>query len=60
MLVTFGTFWAGEGIGIDWPGGDAVLFVLLAAYVGASLVGVWAVHAMLRGRRAAVTVALVD
>ena len=60
MLVTFGTFWAGEGIGIDWPGGDAVLFVLLAAYVGVSLVGVWAVHAMLRGRRGVVTVALGD
>jgi uncharacterized membrane protein len=60
MLVTFGTFWAGEGIGIDWPGGDAVLFVLLAAYVGVSLIGVWAVRAMLRGRGMAATLALED
>jgi uncharacterized membrane protein len=60
MLVTFGTFWAGEGIGIDWPGGDAVLFVLLAAYVAASLAGVWAVRAMLRSRRVPLAVSLGD
>ncbi|MGC8633256.1 MAG: COG4280 domain-containing protein [Candidatus Limnocylindrales bacterium] len=47
MLVTFGTFWAGEGIGIAWPGGDAVLFVLLAGYLVMSLVGVWAVRGLL-------------
>ena len=57
MLVTFGTFWAGEGIGIDWPAGDAVLLVLLAAYLAVSLVGVWAVRAMLRGRRLPVAAA---
>ncbi len=57
MLVTFGTFWAGEGIGIDWPAGDAVLLVLLAAYLAVSLVGVWAVRAMLRGRRIPVAAA---
>jgi uncharacterized membrane protein len=51
MLVTFGTFWAGEGIGIDWPAGDAVLLVLLAAYLAVSLAGVWAVRTNLRGRR---------
>jgi uncharacterized membrane protein len=50
MLVTFGTFWAGEGVGIDWPGSDAVLLVLLAAYLVLSLAGVWAVHAMLTAR----------
>jgi uncharacterized membrane protein len=60
MLVTFGTFWAGEGIGIDWPGGDAVLFVLLAAYVAASLAGVWAVRTMLRSRRVPLAVSLGD
>lgn len=31
-LVTFGTFWGGEGIGIDWALGDAMLLVLLAFY----------------------------
>ncbi len=51
MLVTFGTFWAGEGVGIAWPGSDAVLLVLLAAYLAFSLAGVWAVRAMLIARR---------
>jgi uncharacterized membrane protein len=41
MLTTFGTFWAGEGIGIEWPAGDATLVVLFAVFGLASLVGVW-------------------
>jgi uncharacterized membrane protein len=32
MLVTFGTFWLGEGLGLDWPGADASLLWLLALY----------------------------
>jgi uncharacterized membrane protein len=32
MLTTFGCFWAGEGTGIDWPGGDLALPVLLAFF----------------------------
>ena len=47
MLVTFGTFWAGEGVGIAWPGSDAVLLVLLAAYLLVSLAGTWAVRSQL-------------
>jgi uncharacterized membrane protein len=31
LLTTFGIFWAGEGAGVHWPGGDAAL----------PLVGVW-------------------
>jgi uncharacterized membrane protein len=36
MLTSFGTFWSGEGIGVSWPGSDAMLlgmvaFVLLVA-----------------------------
>jgi uncharacterized membrane protein len=31
-LVTFGTFWGGEGIGIEWALGDAMLLLLLAFY----------------------------
>ena len=27
MLVGFGTFWAGEGVGIDWPAGDAAILL---------------------------------
>jgi uncharacterized membrane protein len=30
MLCSFGTFWAGEGLGVDWPGGDVSIVVLLA------------------------------
>jgi uncharacterized membrane protein len=29
MLTTFGIFWAGEGAGVAWPGGDAALPALL-------------------------------
>jgi uncharacterized membrane protein len=32
MLVSFGTFWSGEGVGVHWPGSDLVLPVLVAAY----------------------------
>ena len=30
MLTTFGIFWGAEGAGVDWPGGDAALPVVLA------------------------------
>ncbi len=29
LLLTYGTFWLGEGVGVSWPMGDAVLPVLL-------------------------------
>jgi uncharacterized membrane protein len=32
MLVSFGTFWTGEGIGVHWPGSDLAIPVLVAAY----------------------------
>lgn len=32
MLVSFGTFWAGEGVGVHWPGSDLAIPVLVAFY----------------------------
>jgi Ca2+/H+ antiporter, TMEM165/GDT1 family len=37
MLVSFGTFWLGEGLGITWRYGDATLPILAAGYAGLSL-----------------------
>jgi uncharacterized membrane protein len=33
MLVSFGTFWAGEAVGIDWIGSDLAILLLLAGYL---------------------------
>ncbi|MGC1184445.1 MAG: hypothetical protein WBA31_04735 [Candidatus Dormiibacterota bacterium] len=32
MLVSFGSFWGGEGAGMSWPGSDLSLLGLLAGY----------------------------
>jgi uncharacterized membrane protein len=42
MLSAFGVFWTGEGLGVDWPGGDLILlgFALTFLAVGAGLVQV--------------------
>jgi uncharacterized membrane protein len=29
MLTSFGTFWGAEGAGVEWPGNDAALLVLV-------------------------------
>jgi uncharacterized membrane protein len=49
MLMAFGTFWGGEGVGVDWELGDLTIVVLMLLYggVGAFLI------AMLRGRETA-------
>ena len=49
MLTTFGIFWATEGTGADWPGGDASLPAVLAFVLLMS----FAFVALLRRRRLA-------
>ncbi len=48
MLTAFGTFWAGEGVGLDWPGADWAILGLLIFYavIAAGLI------VALRGRTA--------
>ncbi len=36
MLTTFGTFWLGEGFGVEWPLSDIFLLILAAIYLGAA------------------------
>ena len=38
MLTTFGTFWAGEGFGVNWPYSDLFILVLAALYLLSSFV----------------------
>jgi len=33
MLTSFGTFWAGEGLGLDWLGRDLAIIGLVVAYL---------------------------
>ncbi|MGH9105852.1 MAG: COG4280 domain-containing protein [Acidimicrobiales bacterium] len=44
MLVSFGTFWAGEGLGVRWPGSDLAIVFLLAAYAAVTWVLVQALR----------------
>lgn len=40
LLTTFGTFWAGEGLGIHWLGKDLALLWLLAAYTALAMLAI--------------------
>ena len=37
MLTSFGTFWGAEGAGVNWPGNDAALLVLVPVVAVVSL-----------------------
>ncbi len=47
MLTTFGTFWGGEGLGVEWPGADLSLFAILLSWAAAS----WALVAFLKPKK---------
>ena len=38
MLTSFGTFWAGEGFGVDWPYKDLFILALVVLYLLVSFV----------------------
>jgi len=50
LLFTFGTFWAGEGVGVEWRLGDGMIPALLGMYALAA----WALVQILRRRTALV------
>ncbi|MSQ13926.1 MAG: hypothetical protein EXR47_07350 [Dehalococcoidia bacterium] len=54
MLVTFGAFWMGEGAGIEWPGADLFILVLLALF---SVVSFIIIRLMVRAKGVAPPVA---
>ncbi len=40
MLLSFGSFWLGEGLGVEWPGSDLSLIALIATYAGLSFLAI--------------------
>jgi uncharacterized membrane protein len=38
MLSSLGTFWSGEGLGLNWPSGDWTAAILFAAYFAVAMV----------------------
>ncbi len=51
MLSAFGVFWTGEGLGIDWPGGDLALLAFAGLFLAAGLAAAGMARQM-RGARA--------
>ena len=52
MLAAFGTYWVGEGVGLEWPGADAAILVLIVVFL---LVALGLVRVCQRVRRVAPT-----
>ena len=52
LLVAFGTFWAGEGVGLEWDPGDATILLLLGFYALASWAMVFRLPQVRRSREA--------
>jgi uncharacterized membrane protein len=44
LLVSYGTFWTGEGLKVKWPGADATLLGFVALYALAT----WTLVLMMR------------
>jgi uncharacterized membrane protein len=40
LLTTFGSFWATEGLGVTWPGGDVAIIGLLAVYLLTAVINI--------------------
>ena len=51
LLVSYGTFWTGEGLKVRWPGSDTMLLSLVAIYA----VMVWLIIAVIRRSAPALT-----
>lgn len=49
MLSAFGLFWTGEGMGVDWPGGDLAILVFIVLFLAT---GIAAVALLNRGKAA--------
>lgn len=53
MLVSFGTFWGGKGLGLKWPGSDLMIPVLVLAYGVVTYVLVQALSGLASAKAAA-------
>jgi uncharacterized membrane protein len=53
MLTTFGIFWGGEGLLVEWPAGEATLVFILIGVVLVSVIGVRMVAPVRQARVAA-------
>jgi uncharacterized membrane protein len=48
MLSSFGTFWIGEGYGVEWPGGDLSVLGLIAGFLAIALLSIGAIRRIRR------------